>query len=114
MKALIAALALLATAGIATAGPTTKTFSRSCDSVWAAEQATLNDGQYRTISLSKEDRTASFVAGGFWGGERTMSSTLSGSGEGCTLTVQSHFSGLAHHDAPDFIKRVESALSDAK
>jgi hypothetical protein len=90
-----------------------KTFSRPCGEVWDAVKATASTGQYRILSVDKEDQIISFAAGGFWGGVRELSAHLhQGEGKSCTVTVQSRFTGLVHHDAPAFLKRIEEHLKN--
>jgi hypothetical protein len=82
-----------------------------CDKVWAAvRQVLMHSGKYGVLFLSNEDLTASFNIGGGLGGKRTNSVQLRPNGAGCTMSTQTAFSGLAHNDAGDFLKRVKDAL----
>lgn len=87
-------------------------FDAPCPSVWAAvRQVLLYSGKYGLLFASNEDMAASYNIGGALGGKRTNSVHLKAKGEGCTLIVQTAFSGLAHNDAGDFAKRVNEALA---
>jgi len=82
-----------------------------CDKVWAAvRQVLMHGGKYGVLFLSNEDLTASFNIGGGLGGKRTNSVQLKPNGTGCTMSTQTAFSGLAHNDAGDFLKRVKEAM----
>jgi len=87
-------------------------FDAPCASVWAAvRQVLLYSGRYGLLFASNEDMAASYNIGGALGGKRTNSVHLKANGQGCTVIVQTAFSGLAHNDAGDFFKRVRDALA---
>jgi len=85
-----------------------------CDKVWVAvRQVLMHSGKYGVLFMSNEDMTASFNIGGGLGGKRTNSVQLKPNGTGCTMSTQTAFSGLAHNDAGDFLKRVKDALEQS-
>ncbi|HEV3511989.1 MAG TPA: hypothetical protein VGS05_09825 [Candidatus Sulfotelmatobacter sp.] len=88
-----------------------RTFPQDCDVVWKASMAVAKSEQYRIISVSKEEQIISLEVGGFIAGERIVSLNLSSlNGDGCTVAVQSKFSGLIHSDGPDLLRRIEVEL----
>jgi hypothetical protein len=88
-----------------------ETFPQTCDAVWKTTVAVAKSEQYRIVSISSEDHVLSLVAGGAWAGERIISLSLAPGDEGgCTVTVQSRFSGLAHSDGPDLLVRIRMEL----
>jgi hypothetical protein len=115
-KMLIAAVALTLFS-VAPVFATTHTdkFSQPCSDVWkAVKHVILDSGKYGVISVDNDDMTASFNIGGTLGGKRTNSVVLHADKEaGCTMSTQTAFSGLAHNDAGDFLKRVKDAMLPA-
>jgi hypothetical protein len=88
-------------------------FDTPCANVWAAvRQVLLYSGKYGLLFASNEDMAASYNIGGALGGKRTNSVHLKANGQGCTMIVQTSFSGLAHNDVGDFVKRVTEAISE--
>src|ERR1700733_6566829 len=81
-----------------------ETFPQTCDAVWKTTVAVAKSQEYRIVSISSEEHVLSLVAGGAWFGERIISLSLAPGDEGgCTVTVQSRFSGLAHSDELDLV-----------
>ena len=88
-----------------------ETFPQTCDAVWKTTVAVAKSQEYRIVSISSEEHVLSLVAGGAWFGERIISLSLAPGDEGgCTVTVQSRFSGLAHSDGPDLLVRIRIEL----
>jgi hypothetical protein len=88
-----------------------ETFPQPCAAVWKASVAIGKTEQYRIISISREEQIMSLAAGGAWWGERIISLSLAPGGErGCTVTVQSRYSGLEHSDGPDLLARIHVQL----
>jgi len=88
-----------------------ETFPQSCDLVWKATVIVAKSDQYRIVSISGEEQVISLVAGGVWWGERIMSLSLApGLEGGCTVKVQSRYSGLQHSDGPDLLMRIHIEL----
>lgn len=88
-----------------------ETFPQTCDAVWKTTVAVAKSQEYRIVSISSEEHVLSLVAGGAWSGERIISLSLAPGDEGgCTVTVQSRFSGLAHSDGPDLLVRIRMEL----
>lgn len=88
-------------------------FQAPCENVWTAlRQVLMHSGKYGVLFMSNEDMTASYNIGGGLGGKRTNSVQLKPRGVGCTLSVQTAFTGLAHNDAGDFLARVKKALAE--
>jgi hypothetical protein len=89
------------------------TYSVSCATLWPAVKDTLrNSGKYGILGIDGTEMTASFVIGGTLGGKRINSVVLNSKGDtSCEMQVQTAFSGLAHDDAGDFKKRVDSSLA---
>ncbi len=100
-------LGLLLTAPALAVQNRRRNFSQSCDLVWTASVVVAKRQEYRIMSISKEEQIISLVAGGAWSGERVITVSLApGIERGCTATVQSRFSGLAHSDGPDLLARI--------
>ncbi|HSY92348.1 MAG TPA: hypothetical protein VK812_13305 [Candidatus Binatus sp.] len=92
-----------------------ETFPQTCEAVWNASVAVAKSEQYRIVSISKDEQVVSLIVGGVWAGERIISLSLAPGVEGgCTVTVQSRFSGLAHADGPDLLERVHMELLGAR
>jgi hypothetical protein len=88
-----------------------QTFPQSCDVVWKATVVVAKGDQYRIVSISGEEQVISLVAGGAFWGERILSLSLAAGPEGgCTVKVQSRFSGTAHSDGPDLLLRIHIRL----
>ncbi len=87
-----------------------RAYSKSCEEVWTAVKVVAGTGRYRILSVDKDDRIISFAVGG-WAGVRELSAHLQGDKQSCTISIQSRFTGLVHHDAPDFLKRVDEQLA---
>jgi hypothetical protein len=103
MKPAIALIVFLA-GSIAWAGPTHKTFNNSCDAVWAAEQTAL--ASYKNVVVDKDKRTASFADNSVV----TLTTSLAGSGETCTVTVEGGFARSFHKNAENFLGRLNNVL----
>lgn len=85
-----------------------RTFAENCDVVWKASMAVAKSQEYRIVGVSKEEQIISLAVGGFMAGERIISLNLTSlNGDGCTVSVQSRFSGLIHSDGPDLLRRIE-------
>lgn len=112
MKAIMAAAIFFVVATTASAGPTKKTFAKSCDAVWAAEQTVLASGQYKNVVIDKEKRTASFADNSVV----NLNTSLSGSADSCTVEVQEIAPPLSRgpKNAMNFLHRVENALGAEK
>lgn len=88
-----------------------RNFPQSCVKVWTAALTVAKSQQYRVIGISEQEQIISVVVGGVWGGERILSMSLApGVEKGCTATVQSRFSGLAHSDGPMLLDRLQAEL----
>ena len=88
-----------------------RAFNRPCDAVWKAAVTVAKTQDYRIVSISTEEQIISLAVGGALSGERLVSISLApGKEGGCTATVQSRFSGLAHSDGPDLLSRVSVEL----
>jgi hypothetical protein len=119
MKIRLAAILLLA---LPAAGATHKdAFPVPCGELWAAVEDTLrNSGKYDITAENAATMTASYKIGGdfrkytAWPIPRDNSVTLTGSGNSCQMITQSHFTGLVHDDAGDFLKRVRQSLVQKK
>ena len=107
MKAIIATTMLFAIATTASAGPTKKTFAKSCDAVWSAEQTVLASGQYKNVVIDKDKRTAAFADNSV----AYLNSSLSGSGDSCTVEMDGGFARSLHKNDENFLHRVENALA---
>jgi hypothetical protein len=110
MKPILALLVFGLTASIASAGHTSKTFGSSCDAVWAAEQTVLASGQYKTVVLDKEKRTASFADNSVV----TLLTSLSGSGDTCTMTLEGGLWRSFHKNSENFLNHVGNVLAAPK
>jgi len=112
MKRLISLTGMLLISGIAICGPkpATKVFSLSCAQVWNGAKAAVQSN-YDVLSLNDQTRSGSFTTGGFWTGVRSLTFSLTGTSDGCTVSVTGHFSGLLHNDKGDFFHRIQDALT---
>jgi len=94
----------------------------ACGEVWAAVKETLGNSENYTVKISDETRMAATysvkhsahvtITGALRQRPNTVS--LSSAGTGCTVEVQSNYSGFEHNDAGDFIKRVNESLAKQK
>jgi hypothetical protein len=85
--------------------------AQPCNIVWRAAVIGVKSQQYRIVSVSDEHRLISVSVGGWWCGDRLISVSLEDAGETqCMVTVQSHFSGLLHHDGPALLSRIGAEL----
>jgi hypothetical protein len=122
MRLLCVTLTLLALALPAFSGTHKETFPNACSEVWAAVKDTLGNPENYTIKIVDESRmTASYsvkhsahvtLTGALRQRPNTVS--LSSTGTGCQMEVQSNYSGFEHNDAGDFIKRVKESLAKLK
>ena len=88
-----------------------ESFDEPCDAIWKAAVAVSKTQDYRIISVSSAEQIISLAVGGAWWGERIISLSLApGVERGCTVTVQSRYSGLQHSDAPDLLARIHIQL----
>lgn len=111
MKAMIAAAILLVSASTVLAGPTKKSFAHSCDAVWTAEQNAVNFGGYKNVVIDQGHRTISFADNSVV----TISTSLSGSGDTCTVEATEIAPPLSgHKNSLNFFKRVDNALASSK
>lgn len=82
-----------------------------CGHVWAAvREVVMHSGKYGVLYMNDKDMTASYNIGGGLTGRRTNTAQLRTNGTGCTMSVQTAFSGLVNKDAGDFFSRVKDAL----
>ncbi len=107
---IIAFTALLSLAAWAKPKPTTKDYAAPCSKVWEAAKTAVKNG-YEALSLNDQSQSGSFTTGNAWTGVRTLTFSLSGSGDSCTVSMTGHFSGLVHNDKGDFFKRIQDELS---
>ena len=115
MKRSIAiAVTLAVLVGTASAKTHDYPYPQSCDAVWHAVKYVLVDSGRYTAGFDEENRVATFTSfGAMGGGFRTQARNrvaLHAEGTGCTMVVDSGFSGVAHNDAKDFNKRVAAQL----
>ncbi len=97
-------------------------YPNACSEIWAAVKDTLGNPENYTIKIADESRmTASYsvkhsahvtITGALRQRPNTVS--LSSTGTGCQMEVQSNYSGFEHNDAGDFIKRVNESLAKLK
>jgi hypothetical protein len=81
-----------------------------CGHVWAAvREVVMHSGKYGVLYMNDKDMTASYNIGGGLTGRRTNTAQLRTNGTGCTMSVQTAFSGLVNKDAGDFLSRVKDA-----
>jgi hypothetical protein len=82
-----------------------------CGHVWAAVRDVLmHSGKYGVLYMNDKDKTASYNIGGGLTGRRTNTVQLVTKEDGCTMSVQTAFSGIFNKDAADFLTRVKEAL----
>jgi PEGA domain len=82
-----------------------------CGHVWAAvREVIMHSGKYGVLYMNDKDLTASYNIGGGLSGRRTNTVQLISKEGGCTMSVQTAFSGLVNKDAGDFRSRIEDAL----
>jgi len=97
-------------------------YTNACSEVWAAVQDTLGNAENYTIKIADESRmTVSYsvkhsahvtLTGALR--QRPNTVTLKPQGTGCTMELQSNYSGFEHNDAGDFSKRLDEALAKRK
>ena len=114
---IISAFALLAFSGTHK-----ETYPNACSEVWAAVKDTLANPENYTVKISDEAHMAASysvkhaahvtITGALRQRPNTVS--LSSSGTGCQMQVQSNYSGFEHNDAGDFVKRVNESLAKMK
>lgn len=95
------------------------TYPNSCDELWPAVKAVIsNPSNYKLIESDDAKWTAFYdvkhkvhlsVSGAV--AQKTNHVTLVTHGAGCTMQVESSFSGLTHDDQGDFKQRVDEALA---
>ena len=118
----LVALILSAFALPAFSGTHKETYPNACSDLWAAVKDTLGNPENYTIKIADESRMkASYdvkhsahvtLTGALR--QRTNTVSLSPSGAGCQMEVQSNYSGFEHNDAGDFSKRVKESLAKLK
>src|SRR5208282_2926482 len=92
-------LALLVVAAPSFAKTHNEMYPVACSVLWpAVKDALRNSGKYGIVGIDNTEMTASFVIGGFLGGNRINSVNLNAKGDTCEMQVQTAFSGLAHND----------------
>jgi hypothetical protein len=85
----------------------------SCGQTWTAvREVLLHSGKYGVLFMQQKDLTASYNIGGSLTGRRTNTVQLIPNGKGCTMNVQTAFSGVFNKDAGDFSRRVKEALAN--
>ena len=110
MRQTLFVLTLLIAAVPAMASPREKTYGVSCDRLWDAVKATSVPPHYNDAALDDVHRKGVVSTGGGLSGKRYLQISLSGSGDACTLAVDGVFSGLAHDDKGDLLKRVDEVV----
>jgi hypothetical protein len=109
MKAAIVLAVLALTASTALAGPTKKSYAKSCDAVWTAEQTALQT--YTHVVIDKNKRTASFADNSVV----SFTTSLEGNGDTCTISVQETAPPLSgHKNATNFLKKLDKTLEAQK
>jgi hypothetical protein len=112
MKQALAALLLVTVASPAFAKPRLKSYSVSCDNVWAAVKSATAPPHYNFAQLDDSQKKRIVSTGNTVSGKRYLDITLTGSGDTCTVAVGGNFSGLAHDDKGDLYKRIDEALTE--
>jgi hypothetical protein len=110
MKRTLLLLILSIAATPAVAGTREKTYPVGCDRLWAAIKATSVPPRYNYAVLDDGQRKGVVSTGSGLSGKRYLQISLAGSGDTCTLAIDGVFSGLAHDDKGDLLKRVDEAL----
>jgi hypothetical protein len=110
VKPTLIVLTLLIAAAPAMAGPREKTYPVDCGRLWAAVRATSVPPHYNYTQLDDAERKGVVSTGSTLSGKRYLQISLSGSGDTCTLSIDGVFSGLAHNDKGDLLKRIDEAL----
>lgn len=111
MRKVFVVVALLLTTTTAFGKTRDYEFKEPCGHVWAAiRDVLMKSGKYGILFMNDKDMTASYNIGGFMGGKRTNSAVLTPKGDGCNMSIQTAFTGLAHNDAGDFNDRVKEAI----
>ena len=98
------------------------TYPNACSEVWAAVKDTLGNSENYTVKITDESRmTTSYsvkhaahvtVTGALRQRPNTVS--LSSTGTGCEMKVESGYSGFEHNDAGDFTRRGNESLVKLK
>jgi hypothetical protein len=88
-----------------------KVYPISCEKLWAAVKKTAGPPYYNVSQMNDANKTGLVVAGTALSGTRMLSIALTGEGDSCTLSIQGAFSGLAHNDKGDLLKRIEQNVS---
>src|ERR1700693_4646623 len=92
-------IALLALVGSASAKTHDYPYPQSCDAVWHAVKYVLVDSGRYTAGVDEENKVATFtIFGALGGGFRNQARSrvaLHAEGTGCTMVVDSGFSGVA-------------------
>jgi hypothetical protein len=96
-----------------------ETYPDACSTVWTAVKDTLGNAENYTVKIADDSRmTANYsvkhsahvtITGALRQRPNTVS--LTASGTGCEMKVESNYSGFEHNDAGDFVKRVGEALA---
>lgn len=109
-KVLILAMLLVPSVGL---GKTHNyDMGQPCTRVWAAvKDVLIHSGKYGILFMDDKILTASYNIGGYLSGRRTNSAQLTPKGDGCTMSVQTVYSGVFNKDAQDFLARVKESLS---
>jgi hypothetical protein len=99
-----------------------QTYPNACSEVWTAVKDTLGDSENYAVKITDEARMAATynvkhaahvtITGTLRQRPNTVS--LSSTGTGCVMEVQSNYSGFEHNDAGDFTKRVNESLAKLK
>jgi hypothetical protein len=122
MKFSVVASILFAFACPAFSGTHKETYPNACSEVWTAVKDTLGNAENYTVKISDDTHMAATysvkhsahvtLTGALRQRPNTVS--LSASGTGCQMEVQSNYSGFEHNDAGDFVKRVNETLAKSK
>ena len=113
-------LALLLSSALAAPAASHETnYSNSCSELWPAVKDVISNSEnYKMVSTDDAKWTAFYdvkhkvhlsISGAV--AQKTNQVTLVTQGTGCTMQVNSSFSGLTHDDQGDFVKRVNDALA---
>ena len=86
-----------------------RTYTVPCADLWRVAKQTVKT-YYQVLSLDNEEQLGSFTTGTTFSGVRTLTFSLSGTGDSCAVAVTGHFSGVTHHDKQDFFSRIEETL----
>jgi hypothetical protein len=113
MKRIITSLFVIALTVPAVAKTHEDPYNMPCDKLWPVVKATLRTDRYKIIAIDSAEYNASYGVGN-WAATTINTVLLSPKGNGCSMSVNSTFRGLAHNDAKDFKRRVDEALGIIK